>query len=232
MSHLEIKKGKSKLVELYNDFVIKKPLNNDIDDKNILDYLVLNFYGRFENLKEIFFWKIIEKKYIFFKDSFANIYEYDIINLNIKAEKLEPVNPEYFYNNFFSLYKKFYFYKYFLADYIDNHTIDNYENYGFDKNNNLKLLDYSLVSSYVLTLYNLDFDSINLDKLAYIEKCIIDNLDNIDNVKLSNDFLQRLLAFVITLKYHNNLFLFYYFSYKYKLLTFKEIINAIIGKWK
>jgi len=232
MSHLEIKKGKSKLVELYKDYVIKKPLNNDIDNNNISEYLILNFYGRFENLKEIFFWKIIEEKYLFFKDSFANIYDYDIVNLNIKAEKLEPVDPEYFYNKFFSLYKKFYFYKYFLVDYLDNHTIDNYENYGFDKNRNLKLLDYSFVSSFILKLYNLDLNSINLDKLAYLEKDIINDLDNLDNVKLSTDFLHKLLAFVITLKYHNNLFLFYYFSYKYKLLTFKEIINAIIGKWK
>jgi len=227
---IETKEGKSRLVEIHDDYVIKLPLNTDIDDiDELYESLVLALNGNFETAKEIFFWKTVQK-YAFLKDYFAKILDYDLNKMTIKAEKLNPVDEEYFYKKFFSVYSKFYFSKYFLGPYLDNHTIDNSLNYGFDDTGRLKLLDYSFVTDYILKLYDLKLESIKTkeDLLNLEIKMFDDVLKN--NNGLSQDLQTRLTAFVVTLKYHNNMPLFYYYSYKFKLLSFKEIWKAIWSK--
>jgi len=226
---IETKEGKSRLVKMHIDYVIKIPKNKYINAKNLRESLILGSNGEFENMKEIFFWKII-KKYPFLKENFAKIHSYDLNEMTINAEKLNPVDEEYFYKKFFSVYSKFYFSKYFLGAYLDNHTIDNSLNYGFDNTGNLKLLDYSFVTGYILKLYDLEIESIKTkDDLINLE---IKMFNDVINGKhgLSSDLQTRLTAFVVTLKYHNNMPLFYYYSYKFKLLSFKEIWKAIWSK--
>jgi hypothetical protein len=222
----EIKSGKSRSVKLYTDYVVKFPLNTDLEESLLTESLILGINGTFENIKEIFFWEII-KKYPLLKDSFAEIYEYDLNNTTIRFEKLTLVDDKYFYENFFNIYNKFYFSKYFLDPYLDNHTIDSHTNYGIDNDGNLKLLDYAFVTGHIFDLYDIDFDDINTAKdLLDLEDKMIDDILN-DNISLNKDLYFRLLAFVITLKYHNNMPLFYYYSYKYKLLSFREICRSI-----
>jgi hypothetical protein len=228
-SNIEIKTGTSKKVEIHSDFVIKRPKNEHIDDEELSESLILGIHGEFENIKEIFFWKTV-KKYPFLKTAFAEIFQYELNDMSIKAEKLSPVDEEYFYNRFYTIYGKFYLSRYFIGQYLDNHTIENYENYGIDAKGNLKLLDYSIKSEYIADLYKLDFMSIKTaDQLISIDIEMFNDI-NSGKLRFSEDILQKITAFVITLKYHNNMPLFYYYSYKYKLLSFKEIWKAIWSK--
>jgi len=225
-SNIETKSGKSKIVEIHNDYVLKRPKNNHIDDEELYESLILGFHGKFENIKEIFFWQTV-KKYSFLKGGFAEIFQYELGEKTIKAEKLTPVEPEYFYKSFFELYKKFYFHRYFIGHYLDNHTIDNYENYGIDTKGNLKLLDYSIRSTYVFDLYGINLDSIkSSNQLLHLQIQMLNDIDA-GKLKFSNDILKKVIALVVTLKYYKNKPLFYYYSYKYKLLSFKEIWKAI-----
>ena len=226
---IETKSGKSKIVEIYEDYVIKKPLTKHIEDEELFESLVLGLHGTFENLKEIFFWETI-KKYTFLKGSFTKILRYEFGEMTITSEKLTPVEPEYFYNNFFSLYKKFYFSRYFIGHYLDNHTIENYENYGIDSKGNLKLLDYSIVSTYIFDFYEVDLEYIkNNDRLVHLQMQMFNDI-NAGILKFPDYILIKIIALVITLKFHNNLPLFYYYSYKYNLLSLKEIWKAILSK--
>ena len=140
MINIKTKKGKSRKVYLYDNYVVKEPLNLEISNDDILYYIVMGHYGEIENIKEFYFYNII-KKIPIFRDVFAQILDFDFDTTVIKAERLSLVSQDEFYNKVFNLYIKLSRYSLTNQRILDNHTVDNHENYGIDSNGNLKLLD-------------------------------------------------------------------------------------------
>jgi hypothetical protein len=229
MSDIIIKTGKSRKVEIYDNFVIKNPiLDERYSDENIREIVFFACSGELENLKEIYLWEFI-KNNKFISDSFANIIDFDVDTTQITAEKLTPVNNDKFYLNFVSHIKIFraYFSHLHLDIYtlLDNHTLDNSNNYGLDNNGNLKILDYAPNRIFIQNIFNSDF---NLESFINLKEKIKKDIRNKDFNEFIDIDILKLNLFAILLKsYKSNIYITSYRLWKFNFIKLKNIPNFI-----
>jgi hypothetical protein len=225
MPSLNILKGTSRNVELFTNYVIKKPIYHDKEESNIIRLINIGYEGEFETLKEILFWNYIKDDKLS-KSAFSSIVEYNIEDCTIKAEKLNSIDEEsfvYFINFYYDLFE----YNEDIRIYIDNHGFDSYKNYGIDTKGNLRMLDYAFSSDYILCYSGIKLDnksnSISAeDQVKTLKDTIKYFISNIDkNEKDKINF--HLKSFALTLKYHKSIPKLMFFLWKNKIKSIKEI---------
>lgn len=223
---IETKTGKSKKVLFYIDFVKKIPLNKDIEEYDLPYYIVMGGYGPLENIKEYYFWMNVRNNDLL-RDLVTGICHIDYYTNVLTSEKTIPLDEEFFYKEILNKYHKLSEYSGITQTIFDHHTIDNHLNYGFDKRGNIKLLDYSIITSVLFDLYDLQLNDIKTySDVNKVCSTIITDFKNHDIKKIVD--INTLIPLILTLKYYNNPFKYYYYIYKYKILDLKSIFNMIL----
>lgn len=220
----KIKKGKSRDVFFYPNTVIKIPTNNYCELKHSI---ILGLNGEFENLKEIYLWTIV-KKYPEFRKVFANIFDTPISNLLISAERLDSIPIEIF-DKFYIKYNILHMYSQINLGcrVLDNHTIENYENFGLDKKGNLKILDYAITSDFIFKTYSIDYVNINIESIKNLKSKMIADIKG-DDIRCSSEIFLNIIPLYISLRFYDNNFKFLYYAYKYNVFTLKVIFEKVI----
>lgn len=227
MNNNIINSGKSRQVIIGTNCATKIGLNTDC--KNLDDLknnLILGLDGEFENLKEILVWQIISSDK-FLSKSFARILDFSLQEDTIVfAEKLTKIDEKDFYTKFYTKFIYLNEWTNLVYSYLDNHTLDNYENFGFDEFGNLKLLDYAIRSDVLLEKYGFNLGDLSFESYENLKTKIKKDIE-VGNFEKFRGIYLNLSLLAIVLQNYDNYPKFLWHLHKNKIKTKTEIFNKI-----